>query len=68
VENDITFRQDNVFARNVYHGPWRFMVHEQNHSVGFAQWQAAYHQDQGSIWQHPARRSHNPAASPSPGG
>jgi hypothetical protein len=69
VENDITFHQENVFARNVYHGPWRFMVHEQNNSVGFAQWQAApYHQDNGSIWQHPARRSHSPAASPSPGG
>jgi hypothetical protein len=50
VEDDITFRQHNVFQRNTYRGPWRFMVHELGHAVSWSSWRKApYRQDAGSV-------------------
>jgi hypothetical protein len=49
VEDAVTFRQANVFARNTYHGPWKFMAHDQATRLTLFQWQAApYRQDAGS--------------------
>lgn len=50
VEDHITFAQDNRFGANRYVGPWRFMVHEQGHVVGWRAWRGApYGQDAGSV-------------------
>jgi hypothetical protein len=49
VENHITFDQNNHFAQNVYHGPWRYMVLAQDNVVRWAAWRSGpYHQDAGS--------------------
>ncbi|WP_394824571.1 right-handed parallel beta-helix repeat-containing protein [Pendulispora albinea] len=49
IMNDITFKQNNVFARNEYVGPWKFMPYDQSGTIDFATWQKApYNQDKGS--------------------
>ena len=49
VENHITLDQDNHFVSNTYHGPWRFVVHEQGNAVNWAAWRGSpYGQDAGS--------------------
>jgi parallel beta-helix repeat protein len=49
VEENITFRQNNVWRNNTYVGDWQFMVEESGHMVSWDVWRAApYHQDSGS--------------------
>jgi Right handed beta helix region len=49
VMDAITFEQDNVWSRNAYVGPWRFMVHGQGTRVSWDSWRAApYGQDRHS--------------------
>jgi hypothetical protein len=49
VENHITFDQNNHFASNAYHGPWRFIVQQQGQAVDWAAWRKGpYQQDAGS--------------------
>ena len=48
--DDITFHQDNVWARNVYRGPWRFMIRLLGEQVSWGTWRSAkYGQDTGSV-------------------
>lgn len=50
VEKAITLGQANVFSKNTYVGPWRFLAKDQGTQLTFAQWQAApYGQDVGSV-------------------
>lgn len=56
IERSITRHQHNVWANNVYVGPWRFMVRDQANVVGFHQWRTVWHQDRGSV-----RRSASPS-------
>ena len=61
VQEDITFKQDNVWFENSYRGPWRFMVAEQGNTVPWDQWRAApYFQDRGSSSGSPTTRTHQP--------
>jgi len=49
IENAITFNQNNVFAKNQYYGPWRFVAHDTSIELAFTAWQAnPYGQDQSS--------------------
>ena len=49
VEENITFKQDNVWQNNAYTGPWHFMVKEAGHVVSWDAWRSApYGQDAGS--------------------
>jgi hypothetical protein len=49
VEDHITFDQNNHFVSNIYHGPWRFVVHEQGNVVSWAAWRGGpYNQDEDS--------------------
>ena len=46
VEENITFRQNNVWRNNTYLGDWHFMVEEAGNTVGWDTWRAApYNQD-----------------------
>ena len=52
VQQNITFRQNNLWRNNTYRGPWQFMVFDQGNVVPLSTWQAApYHQDPGSVLQ-----------------
>lgn len=49
VEQHITLDQNNHFTSNVYIGPWKFMVYQQDNVVSWATWRGKpYLQDQGS--------------------
>ncbi len=50
VPDDITFHQDNVWSRNVYRGPWQFMIHLLWKQVSWSTWRSdKYGQDAGSV-------------------
>jgi hypothetical protein len=49
IQDAITFRQGNVWARNRYIGPWVFVAHDLSTVLDFDSWQAdPYGQDVGS--------------------
>ena len=49
VQENITFRQNNVWRDNTYVGDWHFMVEEAGNRVGWDEWRAApYNQDAAS--------------------
>ena len=48
IEQDITHTQNDHFADNTYHGPWRFMVHDQSQVVPLSTWQKTWVQDLAS--------------------
>jgi hypothetical protein len=49
VQENITFRQNNVWRNNTYIGAWHFMVEEAGNRVDWDAWRAApYNQDAGS--------------------
>ena len=49
VPDNISLHQDNVWSRNVYVGPWRFMVRLLGPQVSWSTWRSApYNQDAGS--------------------
>lgn len=49
VPDNISLHQDNVWRRNVYRGPWRFMIRQLGSVVPWSTWTGApYHQDAGS--------------------
>jgi hypothetical protein len=46
VQENITFRQNNLWRNNTYIGNWLFMVEEAGNKVDWDEWRAApYHQD-----------------------
>lgn len=49
VQQNITFKQSNVWRNNSYAGTWHFVVKEQGHEVTWDAWRSApYSQDAGS--------------------
>ncbi|MCA1569296.1 MAG: DUF4082 domain-containing protein [Chloroflexi bacterium] len=52
VQENITFRQNNVWSNNTYSGDWRFVAYEAvGPTLSFDQWRAApYSQDAGSTY------------------
>jgi hypothetical protein len=52
IDQNIALHQNNVFANNVYTGPWQFLCPDQGSTLlSPTQWQAApYGQDQGSTF------------------
>ena len=49
VPDNISLHQDNVWSRNVYVGPWLFMVRLLGPRVSWSAWRSApYNQDAGS--------------------
>ena len=51
VPDNISMHQDNLWRDNVYHGPWRFMIHQLGSGrVSWSEWRSApWHQDSGSV-------------------
>lgn len=51
IQHAITFDQNNLWSRNAYHGPWRFVPFGTDRNISFATWQAGpYNQDAGSTF------------------
>jgi hypothetical protein len=49
VQDDITFKQNNVWRDNTYRGDWHFMAKEAGITITWDEWRSApYHQDAGS--------------------
>ncbi len=49
VPDDISRHQDNLWRRNLYTGPWQFMIRLLGPRVPWSAWRSApYHQDAGS--------------------
>lgn len=49
VPDDISLRQNNVWSKNSYRGPWRFMIRLLGETVSWSTWRKApYNQDAGS--------------------
>lgn len=57
IEQSISTDQHDVWADNVYVGPWRFMVHAQGNVVGLGEWERRWHQDRGSVLHDPSSGS-----------
>lgn len=48
VQDAIVYHQNNHFRDNTYRGDWHFTAYETGNSKTLSEWQATYHQDQGS--------------------
>ena len=49
IRTAITFNQNNRWSSNTYVGPWQFLAHDTETTIGWNAWHAApYNQDPGS--------------------